>query len=56
MALETSEAWTVEVLLAEGIGEAPLLPGALGRGLGEALEPREARELTGAGSSTVPLV
>lgn len=39
-----------------GDGEELLLPGALGRGLGEALVPRLLGLFTKAGSSTVPLV
>lgn len=39
-----------------GEGEELLLPGALGRGFGEALVPRLVGLFTSAGNSTVPLV
>lgn len=55
--VEVDEVVAVAFLLAVlGDGEELLLPGALGRGFGEALVPRLLGLLTNAGSSTVPLV
>lgn len=63
MALEVAVVAEVEEVVAAafllavlGEGEELLLPGALGRGLGEALVPLLLGLFTNAGSSTVPLV